>query len=585
MNLPTPPLRAPPLAEPLPQENKNVAPKRGFSPSLPTPNSSLMNDSKFHSGEIMPTAIPNSGSLVPISKQNNSSALVPFVGGVSPLENRQSGYALVQSQTPEEFLPDIGRWVTVGGLALLGIFGAAVGLSAVLKYKVTVQAAAAIRPVGELGQVQSTIEGSVLKISVRENQLVKVGDPIATIQDARLESKLQTKRSQLSGDVQKGKQQLMGIDAQIGSLDRQGVAEREQGSRSIAGIQAELTRAQRDYHDKKITTQAEVAEAQANLQTAEQEREAAEVELQVATANLNSIQQGYSAALAKSNRYETYSGAISTNQLEEARAIAAQQKYAIEAQKATILKQQRIVARLAASVRATAARLQRSQTSLNPSSAELAIVRERIAREQANGQAAIPRLQQDRDKLIQQRVEIANQIVTTEKELAQIASELKPTTILAPIAGTIQELNLRNQYQVVHPGDRLAQIVPQNAALEIKAIVAPGDIDNVKVGQVVQMRVSACTYTDLGVLAGKVTNVAADAKQLERNGANNAAKQPQAAMNSTYEVTIKPDTLTLGNGVTKCQIRSGMEGKAEIISKEETVLQFVLRKTRLLVNL
>ena len=75
----------------------------------------------------------------------------------------------------------------------------------------------------------------------------------------------------------------------------------------------------------------QIADVEANLQTAEQEREAAEMELQVATANLNSIQQGYSAALAKSTRYETYSGAISTNQLEEARAIAAQQKYAIEA--------------------------------------------------------------------------------------------------------------------------------------------------------------------------------------------------------------------------------------------------------------
>jgi multidrug efflux pump subunit AcrA (membrane-fusion protein) len=536
-----------------------------------------MDDSKFHSGEIVTTNFTKSDSLVPIPQRNHTSALVPF--------NRQNSSALVKSQAPEEFLPDIGRWVTVGGLALLGIFGAAVGLSAVLKYKVTVQAAAAIRPVGELGQVQSTIEGSVLKISVQENQLVKVGDPIATIQDARLESKLQTKRSQLSGDIQKGKQQIFGIDAQINSLDRQGVAEREQSSRSIAGIQAELSRAQRDYHDKKITTQAEVAEAQANLQTAEQERGAAEVELQVATANLNSIQQGYSAALAKSTRYETYSGAISTNQLEEARAITAQQKYAIAAQQATILKQQRIVARLAASVRAAAARLQRTQAALDPSPAELAIVREKIAREQANGRAAIPRLQQDRDKLLQQRVEIANQIATSEKELAQVSIELKPTTILAPIAGTIQELNLRNQYQVIRPGDRVAQIVPQNAALEIKAIVAPGDIDHVKVGQIVQMRVSACTYTDLGVLAGKVTNVAADAKQLERNGGNNTAQQPQSAANGTYEVTIKPDLLTLGNGVNKCQIRSGMEGKAEIISKEETVLQFVLRKARLLVNL
>lgn len=99
------------------------------------------------------------------------------------------------------------------------------------------------------------------------------------------------------------------------------------------------------------------------------------------------------------------------------------------------------------------------------------------------------------------------------------------------------------------------------------------------------MRVSACTHTDLGVLVGKVTNVAADAKQPDRNGGNNAARQPQAATNSNYEVMIKPDTLMLKNGVNKCQIRSGMEGRFEIISKEETVLQFVIRKARLLVNL
>jgi multidrug efflux pump subunit AcrA (membrane-fusion protein) len=535
-----------------------------------------MDDSKFITGEIVSTNLTKSDSLIKISPEKTSSQIVPY--------SHQRDYAFLQLQTPEEFLPDIGRWVIIGGLGLLGIFGAAVALSAILKYKITVQAPAAIRPMGELGVVQSAIEGSVLKISAQENQIVKAGDSIAIVQDVRLESKLQTKHSQLVGDIQKGKQQIIGIDAQIRSLDRQGVAERAQSGRSIAGIQAEFARVQRDYHDKQITTKTEVAEAQANLQTAHREREAAEVELQVTNANLKSIQEGYSAAFAKFNRYQTYSGAISTNQLDEARATAEQQKYAIEAQKATILKQQRIVARLTAATAATAARMQRSQVALNPSAAELQIVTEKIARERANEQAAIPRLQQERDKLLQQRVEIANQIATNQKELVQIHTELKPTQILAPIAGTIQELNLRNPAQVVHPGDRVAQIVPQNAALEIKAIVAPGDIDNIKVGQIAQMRVSACPYTDRGILAGKVTHVAADAKQLDRNGGDNAAKKSPAAVNGVYDVTIKPDTLTLGTGATQCPIRSGMEGRAEIISKEETVLQFVLRKARLLVN-
>jgi multidrug efflux pump subunit AcrA (membrane-fusion protein) len=538
-----------------------------------------MEDSSFISGEIMPTNLTHSSEIVSISSETigNSSNILPHPP--------QREYALLQPTTPADFLPAIGWWVTGGGIALVGILGAAVGLSTILKYKVTVQAPAAIRPVGELRLVQSTIEGSVLSILVREHQTVTAGEPIATVQDLRLESKLQTKRSQLTGDIHKGQQQLLTIDAQIRALARQGVAQKQQNDRSIAGIQAELSRAQRDYHDKKITTKAEVDEAEANWQTAQKEQEAAEVELQIATANLRSIQEGYNAAMAKFNRYQTYAGAISKNQLEEAQAAATQQQYAIVAQQATIQKQQQIVARLAAAVRATTARKQRSQTALNPSPAELAIVREKIARERANGQTALLRLQQDREKLLQQRVEMANQITTNDREIAQIAIELKATPILAPIAGTIQELNLRNQSQVVRPGDRVAQIVPQDARLEIKAIVTPADIDNVRVGQTVQMRVSACPYTDRGILGGKVTHVAADTKAIEKNGGNNAPQQAQIAANGIYEVTIEPDTLTLGNGATKCQIRSGMEGRVDIISKEETVMQFLLRKARLIVTL
>jgi len=142
-------------------------------------------------------------------------------------------------------------------------------------------------------------------------------------------------------------------------------------------------------------------------------------------------------------------------------------------------------------------------------------------------------------------------------------------------------LNLRNNAQVVHPGDRLAQISPTGTPLNIKAYVAISDISNVKVGQKVQMRVSACPYTDYGVGSGIVRAISADAKPLHRN-LGNAPQQLQAAVNDIYEVTIEPDNLKLNRGNNECQIRSGIDGRADIISKEETVLQFILRKSRLL---
>jgi multidrug efflux pump subunit AcrA (membrane-fusion protein) len=553
---------------------------------------STIEDSDFLSGEISPTNIHNhSRNLATLDRATEpepSGALVPFRpelasnGAIVPFPP-EPDYQILHQTKPEEFLPAIGRWMLVGGMFMVGSFGGAIALSAILKYKVTVQAPAAIRPVGEVRLVQSTIEGSVLSISARENQTVRKGDPIATVKDMRLESKLQTKRRQLVGDIQKAKQQLSAIDRQLVAFEQQGTAEIEQSNRTIAGTRAELSRTERDYRDKQTISQAEVAEAQANWKTAQKEQQAAEAELTVTQANLKSLQAGYQSARAKSQRYQLVgtAGAIATNQIEEAKLAVEQQAQAIAAQSATIFKQQQIVARSVQAVAAAQAKVQRTQVALNPLRAESETIVQKIASERANAQAAIARRQQEQQKLLIQRVEAAERIASTERDLAQIATELQPTPILAPISGTIQELNLRNNLQVVNPGDRIAKIIPTVTPLNIMATVASADIDNVKVGQTVQMRISACPYTDYGTIAGKVREVSADAKPIDKNGGDRADKQSQPAVNSIYEATIVPDTLTLKQGGKTCQIRSGMDGRADIISKEETVLQFILRKARL----
>jgi multidrug efflux pump subunit AcrA (membrane-fusion protein) len=529
----------------------------------------------FNSEEAPITNFTRNSNLIPMSREtvpDQSDAIIPFP--------QEPDYAVLEPITPTQFIPPIRRWVSVGGVIMVGSFAAAIALSTILKYKVTVQAPAAIRPVGELRLVQATIDGSVLSISVRENQAVKKGDPIATVKDLRLENKLQTKLHQLAGDSQKAKQQLHAIDAQLGASDRQNVAEIDRTNRSISGIESELGRANREYRDKQITTRSEVAEAAANWKATLREQQAAEIELKVAEANLKSLQASYQSAFARSQRYKSAgtTGAISTNLIEEAQLTTEQQAQAIAAQQATILKQQQIVARNGEAVVAAAARSQRTQAALNPSKSDSVTIVQKIAGERANGKAAIARLQQDQLKLLQQRVEIANQIATNDRDIAQIATEIKPIPILAPISGTIQELSLRNNFQVVRPGDRLAQIIPTGTPLNIKAFVAISDISNVKVGQTVQMRVSACPYTDYGVASGTVSEISADAKVTEKN----TAQQSQTVANGIYEVTIKPATLKLNRGSNKCEIRSGMDGRADIISKEETVWQFMLKKARLL---
>ena len=529
----------------------------------------------FKPEEAPVTNFNRNSNLIPLSRQaapDKSDTVIPFP--------EEPDYAVLEPVTPTQFIPPIRRWISVGGVIMVSSFAAAIGLSTILKYKVTIQAPAVVRPVGELRLVQSTMAGSVLSIAVRENQVVKKGDTIATVKDLRMENKLQTRLNQLAGDSRKAKEQLQSIDAQVSASDRQNVAEIDRTNRSIAGIESELSRAQRDYRDKQIVTQSEVAEAEANWKAARREQQAAELELKVAEANLKSTQASYQSAFARSQRYKNAgtAGAISTNLLEEARLTTEQQAQAIVAQQATILKQQQLVARNSEAVVAAATRIQRAQAALNPSKSDSITIVQKIAGEQASGKAAVARLQQDRLKLLQQRVEVANQIATNDRDIAQITTELKPIPILAPVSGTIQELSLRNNLQVVQIGDRLAQIIPTGTPLNIKALVAISDISNVKVGQTVQMRVSACPHTDYGVAPGTVTEISADAKSLDRN----PSQPSQTTANGVYEVTIKPTSLTLKRGRNTCQIRSGMDGRADIVSKEESVWQFMLKKARLL---
>ncbi|MEH1844854.1 MAG: biotin/lipoyl-binding protein [Nostoc sp.] len=108
-----------------------------------------------------------------------------------------------------DFLPPLGSWTTIGGVITLVTVTIAVAVASVTKYKVTVQAQASLRPAGELRLVQAATEGPVMRIFVKENQVVKTGDAIATIDDSRL----QTQKSQLQSGVGQIKLQLVQINA------------------------------------------------------------------------------------------------------------------------------------------------------------------------------------------------------------------------------------------------------------------------------------------------------------------------------------------------------------------------------------
>jgi HlyD family secretion protein len=426
-------------------------------------------------------------------------------------------------------------------------------MSSILKYNVIIKAPATIRPTGELRLVQATTEGTIKGIFVQENQVIKKGDIIADVDDYRL----QTKKNQLQINLQQAYLQLSQIDFQIRALDRQIAAEGDRTNRTIAAAKAELNLSQRDIKDKQITSIAQVKEAEANLRQAQKE-----------------LQKNQAQLKAKRDRYEplTKVGSISQDQFQEVQLALEQQQQLLISQKANVEEHLATITQQQQAIAAAAARVQAANSALNPSDAVVAISQEKIAAESATAKLSLAKLNQQRSQLLQQQVEIRQQLSRDRQELEQVERDIAATVIRASASGIIQELNLRNSSQVLQTGDIVAQIAPNDTPLIVKAFVASEDISTVEKGQSVHLRVSSCSYADYGTLKGKVTAISPDA----------IAPQDKSENSSTYEVTIQPESLVLTAGNRHCAIKSGMEARADIISSEETVLTFLVRKARLL---
>jgi HlyD family secretion protein len=472
-----------------------------------------------------------------------------------------------------EFLPHIGKWIHIGGGVMIGMFVVAISLSSVLYYNVTVKVPATIRPLGELRLVESAITGTVKKIAVKENQIVNKGEVIAYLDD----SQFQSQKKQLQNTIQQSKLQLLQIDAQINEINTQIIVQTNLNERTILAARAELTGTKRNYQDQQIKTGTEMTQAKITINLAKNQLERLQKE-KVLIASLQEAEAALKLAISQRDRLQNIatSGAISQNLMEEKEqaVTSAQAKLEQAKSNAKNLQEEKEQA-----VKLAQINLQKAKIGINPSNANVTVALERINQEKARGDGNLAALKKERELLIQQRLELQKQQIRTGQELQQLENELNKSVIRSPTKGTLMQLKLRNSGQVVQLSEALAQIAPVDAPLIIKAHVSAKDIDKIKIGQAVQMQVSSCPYPDYGTLKGTVKTIAPDVIATTQN--NYIISTPQLA---TYEINIDPQNLFLGKGDRLCYLKSGMEGRADIISQQETVMQFILRKSKLITN-
>ena len=425
---------------------------------------------------------------------------------------------LVAPVSPEFFLPPINRWLSLGGIAMLASVVSAIAFIGVFNYRVTVKAPAKIRPEGELRLVQAAKSGKIAKIAVQTNQQVAKDDIIAYLDNFAL----QQDKQQLQNNLDATQEQIEQLQTLISNKQSQIKAEKQQIKSQIAGLRLELNLARNNYQNRQIDLTTALKTAQANFDLAQDEV----------------------------NRYQNLAqkGAISQLQFKEKES----------------------------AYRTAEAQLQKATAQLHPSDDGIKIAEKNITQATAREKATIARLQQEQQTLVQENTKLQDRLKSDRKKLHKIEAELADLIIRTPTSGIIQELNLRNNGQVIARGDAIAKIIPSEASLTVKAGVATSEISRVKIGQLVRMRVASCPYTDYGILSGKVTAISPDAISQSNTLLNSVTPN-----NAIYEVTIQPQNTVLYQATRQCAIQSGMDGKVDIITEQETLLRYLVRKLKI----
>ena len=203
---------------------------------------------------------------------------------------------------------------------------------------------------------------------------------------------------------------------------------------------------------------------------------------------------------------------------------------------------------------------------------------ERLARQAELG-AAIARTRQRMEELRSRATAFRNQYTQTaadesstiHAQLSDLEEKQRPSrdavnrqAIVAPIAGQVVDLQVFTVGGVVRPGERLLDIVPDSEPLLIEARVGLDDVDDLRLEQSADIRLTAYPTRTTPLLHGVVRYISADQLSDPRTGTQH------------YIAQVAVDAASLraaGDGV---HLQPGMRAELFIKTGERTVLDYLL---------
>jgi len=165
-------------------------------------------------------------------------------------------------------------------------------------------------------------------------------------------------------------------------------------------------------------------------------------------------------------------------------------------------------------------------------------------------------------------VKVRNELALLDEQMVVRDDAMRRSTLVSPVKGIVKVIRHHTPGGVVAPGATVMEVVPVGSSVLIEARVRPADIGFVRVGQPVDIKLSAYEYTIFGSMKGRVEVLSPDAL-----GDPERAAQAEATY---YRALVRADVPGLEHKGQMLPVMPGMAGSAEIRTGQRSVLAFLL---------
>jgi adhesin transport system membrane fusion protein len=164
-------------------------------------------------------------------------------------------------------------------------------------------------------------------------------------------------------------------------------------------------------------------------------------------------------------------------------------------------------------------------------------------------------------------VKARNELALLDEQMVVRDDAMRRMTLVSPVRGIVKVVRHHTAGGVVAPGATVMEVVPLADSVLIEARVRPADIGFVRVGQPVDIKLSAYEYTIFGSMKGRVEVLSPDALGDPERGQGEA---------TYYRALVRADAGGLVYRDKPLPVMPGMTGTAEIRTGARSVLAFLL---------